>query len=628
MAPYRSARLVAPLGFPPRPSSPPLQPVAVESGAVGGGDTGGAGAQCPTVIGGAGGTRAGGASTGVTGVGSAGGTGAGGASARGAGGTGAAGAGCSGASGARGAGTGGAGGNGAAGAVGTGATSARGVGARGAGGIGAAGAGGNGATGARGAGDGGAGGTGAAGVGGTGATGCGGAGARGAGGPGARGYGTVGIVRPFSYPQPQSSLPPPDSALRQFLSLMSSTCLTWPFLCPLPDQSQPQLLTGSPLPAPSPYAVQTGSLAECCEPESRPASHVHTVSRARRPRPPPLPGTHTMALRPSSVPQNDAMPSPPTSSLIDVLDLESDLAQAASPTVTHFLATLVTDPSFESATANALVTELVDFAATCCLDYFTSLITESESDCPPSAGGELAPCSDVLEDRQFELECLAAVLPHLASMLLCPEGDANAQDIPTPCSYAEAITGAYSSQWQIAMDAEMASWKSTGTYVDEVPHPGANIVDGMWIFRVKRPSGSPPAFKAHYVARGFSQRQGVDFFHTFYPTTKMTALRVLLHVAAQRDYKLHSFEFSTAFLQGSLHEEIWLRRPPGFTGSFPEGTQWSRRRPVYGLRLAPSKWHNTLRTTLAALRFTPSTADLSLSAHRPFFAADLHPCVC
>ncbi|CAI7875098.1 unnamed protein product [Closterium sp. NIES-53] len=63
----------------------------------------------------------------------------------------------------------------------------------------------------------------------------------------------------------------------------------------------------------------------------------------------------------------------------------------------------------------------------------------------------------------------------------------------------------------------------------------------------------------------------------------MTTLRVLLHVAAHRDYELHFLDFSTAFLQGSLHEEIWLRRPPGFSGSFPRGTQWSLRRPVYGL---------------------------------------------
>ncbi|CAI7898322.1 unnamed protein product [Closterium sp. NIES-53] len=72
----------------------------------------------------------------------------------------------------------------------------------------------------------------------------------------------------------------------------------------------------------------------------------------------------------------------------------------------------------------------------------------------------------------------------------------DALDIPTPRSYREAISGEYSSQWQIAMDAEMASWKSTGTYVDEVPPFGANIVSGMWIFRVKRLPGSPPAFKA------------------------------------------------------------------------------------------------------------------------------------
>ncbi|CAI7930563.1 unnamed protein product, partial [Closterium sp. NIES-54] len=280
--------------------------------------------------------------------------------------------------------------------------------------------------------------------------------------------------------------------------------------------------------------------------------------------------------------------------------------------VTRFLATAVTDPLFESTATSALVTELVDFAAACRLDYDASLVAEPASVCPPSVGGECALGTDVLEDRQEDLECFAAASPHLVSMLLAPEGDPDALEIPTPRSYIEAIEGPYTSQWQAAMDAEMASWKSTGTYVDEVPPPEANIVSGMWIFRVKRPPGSPPTFKARYVARGFSQRQGFDFFQTFSPTPKMTTLWVLLHVAAQRDYELHLLDFSTAFLQGSLHEEIWLRRPPGFTGSFPAGTQWSLRRPVYGLRQAPREWHDTLRTTLAALGFAPSTADPSL----------------
>ncbi|CAI7863017.1 unnamed protein product [Closterium sp. NIES-54] len=195
---------------------------------------------------------------------------------------------------------------------------------------------------------------------------------------------------------------------------------------------------------------------------------------------------------------------------LEVPDPESDRAHAASPTVSCLLATIVTDPSFESTAASALVAELLDFAAACRLDYATALVAESESASPPSVGDECALGTDVLEDRHEEFECLAAAVPRFASMLLAPEGDLDAPDIPTPRSYAEAIMGPYSSQRQAAMDAEMASWKSTRTYADEVPPPGANIGDGMWIFRVRRPPGSPPAFKARYVARGFSHRQGVD----------------------------------------------------------------------------------------------------------------------
>ncbi|CAI7893598.1 unnamed protein product [Closterium sp. NIES-54] len=300
---------------------------------------------------------------------------------------------------------------------------------------------------------------------------------------------------------------------------------------------------------------------------------------------------------------------------VSLFDLASSAAPAPPATAdnaTRLLTTAVTDPSFESAAASALVAELLDFAAACRLDYAIALVAESASASPPCVGGECALGADVLEDMQEDFECLAAAVPRFASMLLAPEGDPDAPDIPTPRSYVEAITGPYSSQWQVAMDAEMASWNSTGTYVDEVPPRGANIVDGMWIFRVKRPPGSLHAFKARYVARGFSQRQGVDYFQTFSPTPKMTTLWVLLHVAAQRDYELHSLDFSTTFLQGSLHEEILLRRPPGFIESFPAGTQWSLRRPVYGLRQAPRKWHDTLRTTLAALGFAPAAADPSL----------------
>ncbi|CAI7850923.1 unnamed protein product [Closterium sp. NIES-54] len=179
-----------------------------------------------------------------------------------------------------------------------------------------------------------------------------------------------------------------------------------------------------------------------------------------------------------------------------------------------FLATVVSDPSFESTAASALVAELLDFAAACRLDYAISLIAESESASPLSVGGECALRTDVLEDKQEDFECLAAAVPRFASTLLAPKGDPDAPDIPTPRSYVEAITGPYSSQLQAAMDAEMTSWKSTATYVDAVLPSRANIVDGMRIFRVKRPPGSPPAFKERYIGRGFRLLAALGFDHS------------------------------------------------------------------------------------------------------------------
>ncbi|CAI7806718.1 unnamed protein product [Closterium sp. NIES-53] len=351
----------------------------------------------------------------------------------------------------------------------------------------------------------------------------GGTGAAGAGAvdPGAGGAGGTVWPRPYFVP-----------LLQQVLGVLSSTGLPPPFLCPPLDQSQLPFQPASLLPVPSPYTERRA-------PASRPVSPVRTARRAPRSRPPPVPETHTMALRPSSVPLRVPLPAPPESSLPEVPDPESDRARAASPTVARLLSAAVTDPSIESTTASALVAELLDFAAACRLDYACALVAESVPASPPSVGGECALGTDVLEDTQEDLECLAAVVPRFASMLLAPEGDPDAPDIPTPRSYAEAITGPYSSQWQAAMDAEMASWKSTGPY-------------------------------------------RVDYFQTFSPTPKMTTVRVLLRVAAQCDYELHSLDFST---------------------------QWSLRRPVYGLRQAPREWHDTLRTTLAALGFAPSTAD-------------------
>ncbi|CAI7877365.1 unnamed protein product [Closterium sp. NIES-53] len=596
---------LAPLFLVP-PSLPPPQLAAVDSGATAGGDTGGAGSR-GAAIGGAdsGGAATRGAKTGVTASPSGGGAvgdPAGGPrigqpqhrglletlspqrirewiiqrGRPGGGGYGPAGAEGAGAS--RPGGSAGAGAAEAASAGGTGGT------ARGAAGAGAASAGGAGGAGGA-AGSGGTAG-GAAGAGGAGATSFGGtAGAGGAGGANSGGTtgGATGVGGAGATSSGDTAGAGGARGAARGATGAGGAGGTGPA-----DQSQPHLLPHSPLPAPTPYTTVTESLTEhrepetrastpeCREPETR-ASVLARVRRVPRPRALAVPGTHNMTLHPSSVPQRVVLlPSPLASSLPRVPDPPSDLVHAASPIVTRFLATCVTDPTFSPPAASALVAELVDFAATYRLDYLASLVSDPVHACPPSVGGELALSCDILEDRQEELECLAAAVPHLATMLLAPKGDPDALDIPTPRSCRGDL-------------------------------------GGMWIFRVKRPPDSPPAFKARYVARGFRQREGLDIYQTFSLTPKMTILRVLLlHVAAERDYELHSLDFSTALLQGTLHEAIWLRHPQGFTRSFPEGTQCSLRRPVYGLRQAPREWHDTLRTTLAALGFTPSTADPSL----------------
>ncbi|CAI7871168.1 unnamed protein product [Closterium sp. NIES-53] len=217
----------------------------------------------------------------------------------------------------------------------------------------------------------------------------------------------------------------------------------------------------------------------------------------------------------------------PTSRVTDLHNALLCTSLRRSPVSSSVFSSFVTNPRFSPSSVSALTAAVADFATASPLDYSTRVVPTPPTH-PLSVGGEFALGCDILEDRQSE----------------------------------------------VAVDSELVSWRSTGTYVDAVPPPRANVVDGMWLFKVKRPPGSPPVFKARYVARGFSQREGVDFFQTFAPTPKMNTLR------------------------------------------------WSLRRPVYGLRQSPREWHDTLRSTLCDLGFRPSSADPSLfvrTGSTPFF---------
>ncbi|CAI7907512.1 unnamed protein product, partial [Closterium sp. NIES-54] len=212
-----------------------------------------------------------------------------------------------------------------AGAGVTGGTTTTGPGGAGSGGVGGAGARDPTDSGAAGVGASGAGGAGAGGarVRGTGAggTGVGEAGARGVGAGGAGAVDPGGALRPQPYFVP---------LLQQVLGVPSSTSLT-PLLCPLLDQSQ--------LPYSRPLHCQLLLLTERREPASRPVLPVRTAHRVPRSRPPPVPGKHAMALRPSSVPLHVPLFGPPKSSLPAVPNPESDRTRATSPTVRRHLPT-------------------------------------------------------------------------------------------------------------------------------------------------------------------------------------------------------------------------------------------------------------------------------------------------
>ncbi|CAI7871344.1 unnamed protein product [Closterium sp. NIES-53] len=317
-------------------------------------------------------------------------------------------------------------------------------------------------------------------------------------------------------PQQQQQPPPPRVSGLRTLGVPS----------PSPPSPPSPPVSGPPLPPPDP---SPSVFPPPLPPLSPPLSHTWSSfcsPHARHSSPVPFADLRT-ALFCSTPPRlsPSVLPSPLESALTASLSTPvTEYYRTYHPVLSRALASLVTDPCATLSSISALTTAVTEFSSTRCLDYATCLVA-APSTSLLAIGGESALGNGTLEDRQFEMEFLAAASPHLCAMLLAPEGDPDALDIPTPRTYAEAVSGPWASQWRAAMDSQMASYRSTGTYVDKVPSFGANVVDGMWIFRVKRPPGSPPVFKARNVARGFTQREGVDFFHTFAPTPKMTTLR-------------------------------------------------------------------------------------------------------
>ena len=167
--------------------------------------------------------------------------------------------------------------------------------------------------------------------------------------------------------------------------------------------------------------------------------------------------------------------------------------------------------------------------------------------------------------------------------------------------------------WRSAMEQEYQGLLKNGMWRLVPPHSGVNIIDSKWVFKVKRHAdGSIERYKARLVARGFKQRQGLDYDDTFSPVIKPTTIRMLLSLAVTRGWSLRQLDVQNAFLHGVLDEEVYMRQPPGFVD--PTRPQHLCRlvKALYGLKQAPRAWHARLASALRAHGFVPSIADTSL----------------
>ena len=95
---------------------------------------------------------------------------------------------------------------------------------------------------------------------------------------------------------------------------------------------------------------------------------------------------------------------------------------------------------------------------------------------------------------------------------------------------------------------------------DVVPTPeGKSVVTSKWIYKIKHAAdGSIEKYKARFVARGFSQKEGIDYEETFAPVSRYTSIRSILALAVVMKWKIHHMDVKTAFLNGVVEEEVYV----------------------------------------------------------------------
>lgn len=182
-------------------------------------------------------------------------------------------------------------------------------------------------------------------------------------------------------------------------------------------------------------------------------------------------------------------------------------------------------------------------------------------------------------------------------------------EVTEPSSFRLAKSRPDSVHWMKAANSEYQSLIDNETWVLAELPKGKNVVGSKWVFKVKyNADGSVERYKARLVAKGYSQIPGLDYYETFAPVAKLTSIRTILAIAAQRDMEIHQMDVKTAFLNGDLTEEIYMEQPEGFE-SDDANLVCKLKKTIYGLKQSPRAWNIKLDTFLKSLGFIQSTAD-------------------
>ena len=139
---------------------------------------------------------------------------------------------------------------------------------------------------------------------------------------------------------------------------------------------------------------------------------------------------------------------------------------------------------------------------------------------------------------------------------------------------------------------------------------GRKTIGSKWVYKVKTGAdGSVERYKARLVAQGYTQKYGTDYDETFCPVVRLESLRVLIALSVQFGLQLHQVDVTTAFLNGELEEEMYMKQPKGFIRKGEENLVCKLKKSIYGLKQSPRCWNTALDKQLKEMGFIQSTSD-------------------